>query len=140
MYVLLLHSTTRPLPDGKKDIAPSANFFVYSGHDSTVVPLLCALGIYNGKLYQLVIHSYILLYCCEIFPANFPLYFCLCSSYLPLNFPLFTNCDCLCGIFLCCIFVYFLYFPPIFCRRVAAVRDLRGHRDRGIHRGQLLGR
>ena len=31
------------------------------------------------------------------------------------------------------------YFPPYF-RRVAAVRNLRGHRDRGVHRGQLLGR
>ena len=93
MYNLcvIIYSTTRPLPDGKKDIAPSANFFVYSGHDSTVVPLLCALGIYNGKLYQLyTCICYILLYCyisASVCQLNFPLYL----TYLPLIFPLISD-------------------------------------------------
>jgi hypothetical protein len=25
------------------------DMFVYSGHDSTIVPMLCALNIYNGE-------------------------------------------------------------------------------------------
>jgi hypothetical protein len=40
---------SRDIGDGKKDVAPLANMMIYSGHDSTLVPLLCALGIYNGK-------------------------------------------------------------------------------------------
>lgn len=33
----------------RKDVAENANILIYSGHDSTLVPILCALGIYDYK-------------------------------------------------------------------------------------------
>jgi hypothetical protein len=42
-----VNSTTRI--DSRYRVAPLANMMIYSGHDSTLVPLLCALGIYNSK-------------------------------------------------------------------------------------------
>lgn len=36
--------------DGRSNLAPNANMLIYSGHDSTLVPLLCALGVYDGKM------------------------------------------------------------------------------------------
>ena len=33
----------------RKDVVPNANILIYSGHDSTLVPILCALGIYDYK-------------------------------------------------------------------------------------------
>ena len=35
--------------DGRQAVAPDANVLIYSGHDWTLVPLLCALSIYDGK-------------------------------------------------------------------------------------------
>ena len=35
--------------DSKRNSSPLANILIYSGHDSTLVPLLCALGIYSDE-------------------------------------------------------------------------------------------
>lgn len=35
--------------NSRKEVAPFANMLIYSGHDSTLVPLLCALGLYKNE-------------------------------------------------------------------------------------------
>ena len=34
----------------RASLVPDAKMLIYSGHDSTLVPILCALGIYQGIL------------------------------------------------------------------------------------------
>jgi hypothetical protein len=35
------------------ECARNKNVLVYSGHDSTLVPVLCAMGLYDGTLHGL---------------------------------------------------------------------------------------
>lgn len=37
--------------DGVRATSPRARMLLYSGHDSTIVPLLCALGLYEGWIH-----------------------------------------------------------------------------------------
>lgn len=36
--------------DKKMNPINNPKIFIYSGHDSTLVPLLCSLGLYEGKV------------------------------------------------------------------------------------------
>lgn len=42
------NSLKHPHENSRQEMAPHANVLIYSGHDSTLVPLLCAVGLYKS--------------------------------------------------------------------------------------------
>jgi hypothetical protein len=42
--------STEGLKGGRRHVSPGARMLIYSGHDSTMVPLLKAIGLYRGTV------------------------------------------------------------------------------------------